>query len=69
VSDCLDYLDARPPLPRGAELIRIRTELVELCREHCGPETVAEAEALLAAAMRGESPWRMRQLELFGEVA
>lgn len=67
--DCLSYLDAKPPPPRGAELIRIRTELVEICKAHCSPECVAEAEALLEAAKRGESPWAMRQLGLFGEVA
>jgi hypothetical protein len=56
--------------PRGAELIRIRTELVAICKEHCGPETVARAEELLEQAKRGECPWRrqMRQLELFGEA-
>jgi hypothetical protein len=54
--------------PRGAELIRIRTELVAICKEHCGPEAVARAEESLARAIRGESPWAMRQLELFQEA-
>jgi len=55
--------------PHGADLIRIRTELVEICKAHCGPMVVAMAEESLAKAKRGESSWAMRQLELFVEVA
>jgi hypothetical protein len=36
-------------LPRSTELIRIRTEMVELTRAHC-PDGLAEAEALLERA-------------------
>jgi hypothetical protein len=36
-------------LPRGTELIRIRTELLELTRAYC-PAGLAEAEALLERA-------------------
>lgn len=61
-------LDLGKPMPRGAELVRIRTELVEICRQHCSAETVAEAEALLARAV-GAMPGRMVQLELFGRCA
>lgn len=37
-------------LPRGKRLVRIRTELVELCRQHA-PEHVVEAERLLQRAL------------------
>lgn len=60
-------------MPSGAELVRIRTELVEICREHCGPETVRLAEESLARAVvllgAAPAPRRGEQLELFGKVA
>lgn len=36
--------------PVGAELVRVREELVEICKKHCGPETVRGAEQHLINA-------------------
>lgn len=54
--------------PRGTELVRIRTELVEHCRAHCGPFVVAMAEESLAKAVAA-LPRPMVQVELFQGVA
>lgn len=49
---CLELAAAAGHQPRGAQLVRIRRELLRITKRHLGPESVAAVESQLADAER-----------------